>query len=172
MKIIFKREQTQGIIRKVWFQLWCELELEEEERAVLRHYRLDKSILIFFHMEGLLRNSLIFGLIASIPAFFIFGYFVGRDGGMWLAFFFGIFAAWLFYDYFRETIYVNDLIHGRHFKCYTVTQLATREELLKQLIAYLKQVMETCKHWDGNQVFDVPEFDQEMTRKIIIRRFF
>lgn len=172
MKIIFKRTQFQSLIlRRTRFRLWCELELEGDEDKLIRHYRFDHAILTYTFIENLLRNAIIVGAIAIVPSFFLYGYWLGREAGAWLAVLTGIGAGWLYYDFWRETIYISDLLHGRDFRCWTVTALAWKEDELKKLVGYFRNVLETARNWGGGDVVEVPLFDEEMARKVIVKHY-
>ena len=61
-----------------------------------------------------------------------------------------------YYNEIREHIYVRDLVHGRTFRCFSIIELIQKEEYLKGVSAYLRQVLQSAKHWDGQEVVPVP----------------
>lgn len=172
MKILFRRAQTAGRFRSVKFKLWAKLELDKEsdESKIIDRYDFDHAVLIYHEQERLFRNACIFGVIIAVPAFFFIGYFLGRQIGAFGAFVTGAFAAWLFYDFFRETIFVKDLLHGRYFKCRSILELASKEAWLGQMAGYLRAVMESAKHWDGTETQDLPKPDPEIAKQIMLKQ--
>ena len=96
---------------------------------------------------------------------------LGRHTGDILTVLTGLFAAWWFYDRHRKTIFVRDLVYGRHFRANSVEQLIMYEEMLAKGAAYLRRLMEAAKNWDSSEVREVPAFDDDMEPKIIIKDF-
>ena len=171
MKILMRHEQTPGLFQSVRFKLWGKVELEGDEQKIIDRYDFDHAVLIYEHIEGLMKWSIIIGVITVIPAFFIWAGFFGRAIGTPIALATGAFAGWFVYDRFRETVYVKDLLYGRHFRCKSVVDISLKEEWLKQAIAYLRAVMENAKNWGGTQKTDVPPLDPESSRRIMLRGF-
>lgn len=170
MKILLKRSQSQGLFRSVRFKLWGKIELEDDEAAIIDRYDFDHAVLIFELQEKLLRWSIIIGFVSFVPYFFLFAGFLGRAIGTPIAVAAALFTGWFFFDRFRETVYVKDLIHGRHFRCKSIVDLASKEDWLKQIIAYLRSVMESAKNWDGAETVDVPKLDPETAKHIMLKR--
>ncbi|MEO9687300.1 MAG: hypothetical protein ABJ256_13275 [Nisaea sp.] len=171
MKILMRHEQTPGLFRSVRFKLWGKVELEGDEQAIIDRYDFDQAKLITEEIEGLMKWSVIIGVVTVVPAFFVWAGFFGRAIGTPTALATGAFAGWLFYDRFRETVYVKDLLYGRHFRCKSIVDISIREERLRQMVAYLRAVMESAKHWGGTQTTDVPPLDPETSRRIMLRGF-
>lgn len=172
MKILFRRAQTPGRFRGVKFKLWAKLELDKQsdEQKIIDRYDFDHAVLIYHYQEKLFRNACLFGIAMSGPIFFFIGYYLGRQVGAFGAFLSAFFLGWLFYDYFRETIYVKDLLHGRYFKCRSIVELAAKEAWLGQMASYLRAVMESAKHWDGTETQDLPKPDPEIAKQIMLKQ--
>jgi len=167
--LLFKRAQTPGRFRSVKFKLWGKIELTEDERRMVDRYDLDHSILIYSYQENLIRNSIIVGLLASVVVFFSFASVFGRTaGGFFSVIVFGG-AAWFHFDWWRETIFVKDLMYGRHFTCRNIIDLGRREAWLKQICSYLRQVMESAKNWDGEERTPIEPLAPEDAKNIMIR---
>ncbi len=171
MKILMRHQQTQGLFRSVRFKLWGKVELEGDEQKIINRYDFRHAVLIDLHIEGLAKWSVIIGLVATIPAFFIWSGFLGRATGTPLAIATGAFIGWFFYDRLRETVYVKDLLHGRYFRCKSIVDISQREQRLLDMVSVLRSVMESAKHWDGTQVTDVPQYDPETSRRIMLKAF-
>lgn len=170
MKILMKRAQTPGRFRKVIFKLWGKVDLEGDEQKIIDRYDFDQAVLVFSDQPGLMRNAIIAGIVAAFVLNLPLDYMLGNFGSF-LALCGGAFAGWFVFDRFRETVYVKDLLYGRDFRCDSIIGLATREEWLKQTVAYLRQVMESAKHWDGTETMEVPKLDPETAKRVMIKRF-
>lgn len=170
MKILLRRSQTRGLFRSVRFKLWGKIELEGDERAIINRYDFDHAVLIFEMQDKLLRWSIIIGFVSLVPLFFIFAGFFGRAIGTPMAIATAWLTGWFFFDRFRMTVYVKDLLHGRHFRCKSVVDLAIKENWLKQIIAYLRAVMEGAKNWDGAETVDVPKLDPDTAKQVMLKR--
>ena len=69
----------------------------------------------------------------------------------------------------RETIFVRDLLHGRYFSCTSVIDLARTEAWLETIVGFLRQVMESAKHWDGTESHTIEALPKDEARSIIIK---
>lgn len=173
MELLFKRKQTSEGMRGVRFKLWAKLELDEEELRMIDHYRLDHAILIEGDESELIKWSIVIG----VAAWLLFGstiglvmtFAVGFVLAAILSLCVGIGAGFWWFNEKRETIMVNDLIQGRHFKCKSVIELAKKEAWLQGTVAAFRQVMEGSKHWDGTEQLSVPVLPPEEARDLLAR---
>ena len=92
-----------------------------------------------------------------------------RALGAVLALIAGLGAGYWWYHQKRETIYVKDLLHGRHFNCDSVVELARKEAWLGTVVSFLRQVMESAKHWDGTERHTVEPLPKDEARQVIIK---
>jgi len=167
MKLLFRRSQSSGQFLSVQFKLWAKIEFEGDEADVVAKYRMAEAVLIAVWQEKLIRNSALAGLGAAMVAFLLLS-MIGI--GSWqLALILGAGGGYYYYHQKRETIFVKDLKHGRYFTCNSVVELAQKEEYLKQVVAFLRQVMEGAKYWDATETVDVPVLDKEAARLLIAR---
>lgn len=169
MKILFNRKQTSGRFAKVQFRLWCKIELDEEETDILRRYRFENAVLIAALQPQLVRQSILIGTAAgvivallaylkfSISLSIVLGLIVGGAAGYW------------FFHERRETIFVKDLLHGRHFSCNSVIELAKKEAWLQSVVAFLRQVMESAKHWNGTEALDIEALPKDEAKLVLLR---
>ncbi len=168
MNLLFKREQTDSAIGKVTFRLWAKTELDEEETHLVERYRFDGAKLIDALQPNLLRNSIALGVLA-----FLIGAALLGGLGMQIALFFGVIlggaASYFYYDRNRETVMVRDLIHGRHFTCDSVVDLARKEAWLAMVVSFLRQVMESAKNWDGTETLPVEALTKQEAKFIVVK---
>ena len=78
-------------------------------------------------------------------------------------------AAYMWINEKRETIMVQDLIHGRHFTCKSVVELAKKEAWLESACGVFRQVMESAKHWDGVERHTIEPLPKEQAKELILR---
>lgn len=167
MDLLFKREQSNAAPGGVSFKLWGKIELDEDENSIVSKYKFDQAILIFADQPGLLRKSIFIGVGALVAAMVLLNQ-MGMIGAL-LALAAGIGAGYWWYHQKRETIYVKDLLHGRHFNCDSVVELARKEAWLGTVVSFLRQVMESAKHWDGTERHTVEPLPKDEARQVIIK---
>jgi hypothetical protein len=165
MKLLFKRSQSSGRFGQVQFRLWAKIEFDGDEQVVVAKYRLAEAVLIAVLQEKLIRNSALVGLGGAMVAWLILS-MIGL-GSIPFAVVIGAGGGYYYFHQKRETIYVKDLSHGRYFTCNSVIELAQKEEWLKSVVAFFRQVMESAKYWDGTETVDVPVLDKEAARLLI-----
>jgi len=166
MDLLFKREQGTSTSGNATFKLWSKVELDEDEQAIVEKYKFDKAVLIDANQEGLLRQSIFVGIGVTILCGALL-YNVGA--GFVLAIIAGIVAGYFWHDKRREKIFVKDLLHGRHFSCDSVVNLAKKEAFVVDAVTVLRQVMESAKHWDGTERHSVDALPKEDAKQLIIR---
>ena len=170
MNLLFKREQTSGRFGKVKFKLWGKLEFDEGEQEIVKRYRFDNAVLIAIIEPILIRRTLYmlvaaFVIMAPLMSYVVNDPTFGSVSG-------GLIALGIAYWYFhsrRETIFVKDLIHGRHFTCDSVIELARKEAWLEYISAFLRQVIESAKHWDGTETHAIEPLPKDEARQVIIK---
>lgn len=169
MDLLFRREQTPGKLTRVNFKLWGKLELDAEEQAIVKRYKFDEAVLIEAIQPGLIRTTLLFAFGIFVVVFGFFAANGGTTAGFWVGLIAaGGFAYWYINEK-RETIFVRDLLHGRHFKCDSVIELARKEAWLTTIVGFLRQVMESAKHWDGTERHTVEPLPKDEARQVIIK---
>lgn len=169
MDLLFKRNQASGKLGRVAFELWGKLELDEDEQALVKRYRFDQAILIDALQPKLLRNAGLVGLVVTIVAYVVFNAMMPNAAATVIALSAGGVAGYWFYQDKRETIFVKDLLHGRHFTCDSVIELARKEAWLTTIVSYLRQVMESAKNWDGTERHTIEPFPKDEARQVILR---
>lgn len=169
MDLLFQREQTSGGIGRVNFKLWGKLELDEEEESLIEHYQFRQAILIAVLQPELLRQAVFVGLGVAIVCLLFLVLFVGVLGGSLVGLCVGGGVGYWYLTEKRETIFVSDLLHGRHFKCASVVDLARKEAWLTTVVSYLRQVLESAKHWDGVEQNHIEPLPKEEARQVILR---
>ncbi len=169
MELLFQREQTAGRIGRVKFKLWGKIQLDMDEERIVRRYQFDEAMLIEVYQPTLFRRS----LLAATLAFVVAGAFASTELSLGVSVAVGLAAGaavgFWYYTEKRETIFVKDLIRGRHFSCDSVVELARKEAWLTYVTSFLRQVMESAKHWDGVERHTIEALPKDEARQVIIR---
>ena len=181
MNLLFQRTQSSGAanlldgfgirtpMSRPKFKLWGKIELEPDEQTVLDHYHLDKAVLIDSFQPELVRSTAYVALGVFVLALALFFSMFSFSAALFLALAAAAISAYLYYDKRRETIFVRDLLHGRHFDCASIIELARKEAWLGTVTSFLRQVMESAKHWDGTETHVVAALEKDEAKRIIIK---
>lgn len=171
MQLLFKRSQARSLFGRPRFQLWAQIELEGDEVQILQRYQFHDAMLVEQDNPELIGKSRLVGMVTALVAFVVLAAF-GRWNWQLAAgtsILVGIAGGWFYFDRMRLNIYVNDLIHGRTFKCRSVVDLARREAYLGVVTSFLRQVMETAKHWDGTEALPIAALSAAEAKYVAIR---
>lgn len=168
MNLLFKRAQTDDATGKVKFKLWAKTELDEDEKHIIQRYRFESAKLIDVFQPYLLRRSILIGVVVCALALLVLSGFAFPLGFL-IAIVAGIAGGYIYYDTQRQSVVVSDLIHGRHFSCDSVVDLARKEAWLASVVAVLRQVMESAKHWDGTETIPIAPLSKEEAKYIAIK---
>ncbi len=169
MELLFEREQTSSALDRIAFKLKGKVEFNEEEQELVKRYKFDAAMLIEAYQPELVRKTavravLIFLgvlLFCFISMSYMVAFFIAICAG-------GGFGYW-YYHQNRETIYVRDLMRGRYFVCDSVVALARKEAWLELICSFLRQVMESAKHWDGATRVPIKALPKDEAKQIIIK---
>ncbi len=169
MKLLFKRDQTPGTVGRVKFRLWGKVELDEDETEIVKRYNFDNAILIEAIQPTLIRNAALIALGVWGVLFGLLMSGMGGNGAFIVALLGGGGAGYFYFHQKRETIFVRDLIHGRYFSCASVIELARKEAWLGVVTSFLRQVMESAKHWDGTETLDIEALPKDEAKLVMLR---
>lgn len=192
MNLLLRRSQQHGLFSIIplrigfgpIFQLRVQIELNEEEKALVWKYRLGTALLVAGSRWAALRraalSALIVGAIAYL-AFFAFTSFRYGIGNMDLFLIFymtealplpALFAAIMLVVYYlneREHVTVDQLLSGgRTFYCDSVVELIQKEAYLERISEYLRQVLESAKHWHDREVIDIKPLDKAAAKQAVL----
>jgi hypothetical protein len=169
MQLLLRRAQASSrILGTPIFKLWAKVEFEGDEETLIRRYRFEGFRLIVVDQPGLLRRSAMVGsgvfIVCLILLWSTSNQLAGLAGVVG-----GGASGWLYFDRSRETIFVKDLIFGRYFNCPSIIELARKEAFLGVVTSYLRQVMESAKHWDGTEAVPIEALSKEEAKYVMIR---
>lgn len=169
MKLLFKREQTTGKVGRVQFKLWGKLELDADEQAIVQRYRFGEAVLIEALQPTLIRNTISIAVVVFVIAFGVLGPNINTGFAALLSLAIGGGCGALYFNEKRETIFVRDLIHGRYFSCSSVIELARKEAWLGVVTSFLRQVMESAKHWDGTETTEIEALPKAEAKLVMLK---
>lgn len=171
MDLLFKRSQTSSELGRVSFKLFGKVEFDDEEQELIKKYHFDDAVLIYTYQPTLIKKALVRSFGIFVIAWIMF--FTMFDATGMFALMLGVIAGggfgYWYYHQNRETIFVRDLIRGRYFKCESVIDLARKEAWLETICAFLRQVMESAKHWDGEVRAPIEALPKDEAKQIIIK---
>lgn len=177
MHLLYEREQSAATFRLVplqigggvMFTLWAKAELDADEQELLSKYGLEKALLIADISPAAMQRSIRAGVLLGIVVWLVLNLIFSWAWALGLGVLAVIGLSAFYYNELRETIYVRDLVHGRRFRCFSVVELVRKEEYLKLLSLYLRQVIESAKHWGGRETIALPVMAPEDARQLLVR---
>ncbi len=177
MNLLFERRQKPGTVTLVplqfgggpLFTLWAKAEFTEDEYALLQKYRFNDALLIADDWLAMLQRSFRTAVMLGFVAWWLLFAFFSWSVSTSLAVLLVLILTAVYYNELREHIYVRDLVHGRVFRCFSIVELVQKEEYLKGITAYLRQVLETAKHWDGREVVPVPTLTPQEAKALVAK---
>ena len=168
MELLYKRQQTSARFLKVAFKLWGKIELSEEEAALVKRYNIADGMMVEAIQPNHIRNSVLVGLLGGLAVYIVLGFLPDWLTNL-LALAGVVGSGYWFFHRTRQTIYVKDLLHGRHFVCRSVADLARMEAWLEDQALVFRSVMEAAKQWDGTETIPIPVVEKEVAKEIIRR---
>lgn len=169
MKLLLKRMQTFPRARRVHFKLWARIELDHEENELFNRYRMKEAVVIEADETGLIRTAAMIG----IGVFFVVGPIVFTMASIGASVFFGLgagaAAGYFYFDHFREQVHMNDLLRGKTFTCKNVIELAQKEAWISTVTSFIRQVLESAKHWDGMEHLEIEALPKAEAKLLILK---
>lgn len=176
MDMLFKRTQSRTPNNKVSFQLWAKTDVTEEESELIGKYSMHDAVLIHVLEPHLMRRAVLVAFLVSIFTWLVLVSWLLRALGLYLPWTLSLLVALviggliglMYHNHNRETIMVKDLLFGRYFKCKSVIELARKEAYLQNVASYFRQVIESAKHWGGQQSIPIEPLSPEDAKRAIL----
>ena len=154
----------------VIFHLRAELELDEEEWRLLETYKFSRAILTgsdpIDDLKKAFRPALLLGFIVFVFLSFILSVWSAIPLSMLVT----LVMTFVYFKTMREQIIVSDLLNGgRTFLCDSIVELIHKEAFLEWAGEYLRQVLESAKHWHDRGIIPIRPLDKEAA-KLLIRK--
>lgn len=121
MNLLLRRDQRQGMLGKVVFQLDVRAEITQEEINYIQHYRLGDTVLYT-------KNEM-------------------TDPGKGLL---GL-ASRMAFHAMNLSVTVNDLARGKRIECKSILEMLAVEEQIKDAAVVFKQVLNAATYFGGEE---------------------
>lgn len=155
----------------VMFHLRAELELEGDEEELITRYRFAKAPLVVSDpiddLKMAFRPALLLGLLSFVGLWIIVSFWSAIPLSMLVT----LVMTVVYFKTLREQIIVSDLLHGgRTFRCDSVVELIQKEAYLETICEYLRQVLESAKHWGEREVLPIRPLDKKLAKLAVLKR--
>ena len=178
MKLLLDRDQSGSSVFQlvplrigsgVTFTLKAELELDAEEDALLRKYNLTKAPLVISDpiedLKQASRPALMLGLITFVVIWFLIGF----STAIGLAILVTLIMTGVYFRELREQLIVSDLMAGgKKFRCDSIVALIQKEAYVEGVCAYLRQVLESAKHWHDREAIAIQPLNKEEAKRAVL----
>lgn len=164
MRLLIQRQQQSMPLGRIKFYLSSRLELDEDERYLVRKYKAQDAIVYAGDVRKDIIKSAIWAVPLTIIAVVALYVFISTTGIVYTGPTLGPFGVilaiyailWLVvYGGIKETVTLADLMHGRAFKCRSILDIQAVEELLRQMAFSIAQLLDDMKNWGGREVVPV-----------------
>ncbi|MDA4845228.1 hypothetical protein [Hoeflea poritis] len=154
----------------VTFTLHATLELDQEEEALLQKYNLTKAPLVISDpiedLKQSFRPALFLGLITFVVIWFIASF----STALGLAILVTLVMTGVYFKTLREQIIVSELLTGgRKFRCDSIVALIEKEAYLEYICGFLRQVLESAKHWHDREALPIPPLKKEEAKQAVLK---
>lgn len=178
MNILFKREQSNAafslvplrIGSGVIFKLHAELELDEDENELVKQYKLSQVALVLSDPMEDLKRAFRPAMIVAFLAFLFFYLLGGFGTAFFMGFVIFLIMSVVYFKAMREQILLSHLLDGgRTFQCDSVVELIQKEAYLETVCSYLRQVLESAKHWDDRESIPIMPLPKEAAKAAVLK---
>ncbi len=179
MNLLLERSQTHinglslvplRIGRGVVFKLGAELELDDEEERLMRTYDLANAVLVSSGLAEDIGKALRPALALGIAVFLLFWFLTNWAFALMVAILTAVTMTVVYFRALRERIVVRDLLNGgRSFYCESIVDLIQKEAFLEGAGEYLRQVLESAKHWDDREAVPIQPLDKAAAKLFVLR---
>jgi hypothetical protein len=154
----------------VVFKLTAALELDAEEEALIARYNFASSPLVVSDpiddLKQSFRPAAFLGLLAFIVGWIVFSF----TTAMTLAVAVTLVMTAVYFRTLREQIIVSDLMAaGRSFRCESIVDLVKKEAYLQKVCSYLRQVIESAKHWGEREAIEIAPLSKDEAKRLIAK---
>lgn len=154
----------------VMFKLHAELELDDEENKLIEKYRFTKAPLVLSDpiddLKNAFRPAALLGILTFVISWILFSF----TAAVTLALIVTLAMTVVYFKTMRELILVSDLLNGgRTFRCDSIIELIHKEAFLEGISEYLRQVLESAKHWDDREVIPIKPLDKARAKEVVLK---
>lgn len=153
----------------VIFHLRAELELDQEEEALLTKYRFAKSPLVVSDPIDDIKQAFRPALLLGFVTFVLFWFASSFSAAVSLAILVTLAMTAVYFKTLREQIMVSDLLDGgRTFRCDSIVELIRKEAFLEGIAEYLRQVLESAKNWHDREVIPIKALEKQEAKRAVL----
>ncbi|MGC1954394.1 MAG: hypothetical protein WA970_17825 [Gammaproteobacteria bacterium] len=138
------------------FSLWVKYELIEQERALVDKYNIRRTVLVEGNprqeKERAAKMAAALAVVVAVGAFPFLG---GPVPAIALAIIVFVLGWISIYNNIRETVRVEDILHGRHFACRSIITLLNKKQQISEMAERFTHFLETLKNWGGREVVEM-----------------
>jgi hypothetical protein len=180
MNLLLKRDQRSAVFSLiplrigggVMFHLNAELELDDGERHLLDKYKFTRAHLVVSDpiedLKKAFRPALLLGFLSFVFLFLL----VSRSAAFTLPILITLVMTAVYFRTLREEIIVSDLLNGgRTFRCDSIVALIRKEAYLEAISEYLRQVLESAKHWNDREIVPIRPLDKAAAKEAVLKGF-
>ena len=179
MKLLLDRDQKDAALFSlvplrigsgVTFTLHAQLELDAEEEALIKKYKFAQATLVtsdpIEDIKQSFRPALLLGFLTFVVVWIVASF--GTASG--LAIVVTLVMTGVYFRTLREQIIVSDLMAGgRRFRCDSIVFLIQKEAYLKNICAYLRQVLESAKNWDDREAINIEPLSKNEALQAVLK---
>jgi len=178
MNLLLRRSQSSAALFSfiplrigsgVIFNLTAELELDEGEALLMKKYDFNNAPLVLSDpiedLKMAFRPALILGLFGFVVGWLLISF----SAAIALAFLVTLTMTVVYFRTLREQIIVRDLLNGgRTFRCDSIVQLIRKEAFIEGVCEYLRQVLESARHWHDREVIAILPLDKDAAKRAVL----
>lgn len=154
----------------VTFTLHASLELDEEESALLKKYNLTKAPLVISDPIDDLKQSFRPAIFLGFVTFAVMWMLSSFGSAIGLSIVVTLVMTAVYFKTLREQIIVSELLAGgRKFRCDSIVELIQKEAYLEHICSFLRQVLESAKHWHDREAVPIPPLRKEDAKQAVLR---
>lgn len=179
MKLLLRRSQISAALFSlvplrigsgVIFTLNAELELDDEETALINKYKLTKAPLVVSDLIDDIRQSVRPAILLGVVAFIVLYFIVSFSTAVSISLLIIVAMTVVYYRALTENLIVSDLLAGgRTFRCDSIVHLVKKEAYLEAISGYLRQVLESAKHWDDREAINIKPLSKEEAKLAVLK---
>ncbi|MFZ1813100.1 MAG: hypothetical protein WBO55_01765 [Rhizobiaceae bacterium] len=154
----------------VTFTLLAELELTAEEEALLKKYNFTKAPLVISDPIEDLKQSFRPALFLGIVAFIVLWIVSNVGFAFGVSMLITLVMTIVYFQTLREQIIVSHLLAGgRKFRCDSIVALIQKEAYLRNICAYLRQVLESAKNWGDREAVPIEPLSKHNAMQAVLK---
>ncbi|MCA9860502.1 MAG: hypothetical protein KC438_12305 [Thermomicrobiales bacterium] len=146
------------------------MELDAEEQALLQKYNLTKAPLVVSDPIEDLKQSFRPAVFLGIVTFVVMWFFTSFTTAFGLSVLVILVMTGVYFKTLREQIMVSELLAGgRKFRCDSIVALIQKEAYLEYICSFLRQVLESAKHWHDREAVPIPPLRKEDAKQAVLK---